>query len=251
MRRAVLTGLAALVVTSLFCAPGVAHADDDDGAWTVGARIGFGHVVTSRPEDEPGRPTLLYGSGYTGPGWRFGGTAAWQAHDFVRLRAGLELARYRTAGYATAGDARRELVFGMTALELPIGVEGGYRIGVVEPFVGLGLGPRIGVSARVDDERDGFETDEAAPSIRVGTSLVGYLAVGARVDAGPVVVPLAMRMTSNLSYPNNTWERLDGWDSIERPGDYLVDNDFTFFFTIGVDAVVGERDDDDDDRWDD
>lgn len=244
MRRSALTGLAlAALAAPLLLAPGSARADDA-GTWTVGGRLGFGHAVTSRPEDDPGKPTLLYGSGFTGPGWRFGGTAAWQAHSFVRLRAGLEIARYRTSGYARAGEARRELVFGLTALELPIGVEGGYRVGVVEPFVGLGFGPRIGLSARVDDERDGFETDEPAPAIRVGTSVVGYLTLGARVDAGPVVVPLAMRMTSNLSYPNNTWERLEGWQSIEQPGDYLVDNDFTFFFTIGVDAVVGARDDD-------
>jgi hypothetical protein len=222
------------LASALLATPLPASANDNT---RVVVDVAGGRAVTSRPEDQPGDITLLYGTAFAGPAFRLG---AGVTHDLaetplaVRMTADVGVVWLSGDGYASVGAATRTLVLSLTALEPLLGLELGLPLKGVEPYVGFSFGPRLGLRARAVETRSGFASSEAAPELRVGAGLLGVLELGATIDAGPVVIPLALRLEHDLAYPSTTAGRLDGGQSPESPGAYRVGFDFVWLTSAGV-----------------
>jgi len=213
--------------------PAIAFADP--GEIGISARVGVGGVITGRPADNPGEPTLLYGSGFSGLGFRIAGGVSLEVVSDLKLRAELGVGRSTQQGFARAENEELELRLGLTTLELPFGVEYGFDLGPLDLFAQAGVGPRFGVAARATEERIGFSAGTPPIEVRLGTSWLVHFEAGGAVELGDVRVPFGVRWAYNLSYPNTTRERFDPYNGLDDPGAYLVENDFVILFTTGVD----------------
>lgn len=215
-------------------------ADPAPPRWWLGLRAHLGSSITGRPEDQPGDPTLLYATGFTGTAWGLGATGAYEFAIPLRIRAELALGRFDVDGYAVANNQRRDLALGWTAIEAIVGLEPVWRLGEnweVNAMAFTGL--RSGVQASAVETRTGFRSGDGAPSIQTNAAWLVGLQAGAAwciaTASGTLRLPLAVRWTYNASYPATTRERLNGFASVESPGRYAVDNDFTIVVQTGFD----------------
>lgn len=215
--------------------PRIETAGDDieESPWNTRVRLHAGMAHTPRADD-PDEPSLLFGTAFNGYALRASTGATRRVLPWLRLAGDAALAFSSTEGFAERDDARRELRLSLTTLDIALGGELYHRLGAVELRSELALGPRFGASARARERRFNIDDDSPAPAIRVGTSLVAHLELGAAVDAGPLRIPFGIRVIRNLTYPGTTAGRLDGDGTVQEPGRYLVETTWQFLVSTGV-----------------
>jgi hypothetical protein len=232
--------IAALAATTALLAGSDARASEPaDSRWSIGASFAAGLALTSRPEDQAGQVTLLYGTGFRGPGFRGVAYGRYRLHEHVLLQLELGAGRYRGNGYASRGEVRRDLDLKHTAVEVAALVH--IPIGVLEAFVGLGIAPRIGVSSSIRDSASEQNPPDRAPLAATtnGFPLVAELGFAPRVQS--LRFPIAFRAGWNVAYPARTVDRLVDWSSFDDRGRYLVEHDFDLLVLIGVDGAFAPR----------
>jgi hypothetical protein len=219
-------------------APAAAAAEETaaDGP-TVGLRLHVGGSLTGRADDRPGDITLLLGTGFTGTSWGAEVVGRWPLHRILTARAGVGLLAASGRGWVETDDTRRELTLSFVALELPLLLEVSHpALPQLELWGAAGLAPRVGVHATATELRTGFREDTNAPAIATNTSLLFLAEAGVATTFGSVRVPLGLRLAWNATYPSTTRQRLPEFATIDAPGPYRVDNDWTVLVTIGVDV---------------
>lgn len=200
----------------------------------IGAQIAAGGATLTAPDDASGEPTLLYGTAFTGPAFRFAATFDYDLVGPLSLGAELALGRSKMRGYAEVEESRRDLSFRLTSCEGLLRLRGQSRSGPVRPYGLVGLGFRASISASAVDEREGFDTDEGAPAIATRTGGLFAMEAGVILRVGPVDVPVGVRAARSLGYAGNTRGRLDGYQSLADPGSFRVDASWSYGVTVGV-----------------
>ncbi|MFT6398450.1 MAG: hypothetical protein ACJAYU_003208 [Bradymonadia bacterium] len=201
---------------------------------SLGAQVAVGGATITAPNDEPGEPTLLFGTSLTGPS--FGGALDLDYRAIPFLSVGAELGVFRSSmeGFAENGATTRTLTLKSTSLEILVRARVEAPLTIVRPFIGVALGGRFGVSAAAVDERTGFSSDEPAPAIATANSFVVAGDLGVIFHAGPVEIPLFFRGARNASYGTTTQDRLEGYQSLSEPGSFVVDANWTYGFRLGA-----------------
>lgn len=196
------------------------------GRLAVGVTGSVGSALTGRPEDIPGDPTLLYGTGFSGSSVRFGPTFSARVLPWMKANTELTLGRTQVSGFAAVDDTRRDVTFSLWSIQLLPMAIATLDLGAVELHGGLGVGIRAGLVATATESRINIEDDASAPAVRTGTVLPAALEAGASVYAGDWQIQAAVRFTYALNYPSSTLGRLDSYQSPRNPGAYWVENDF-------------------------
>lgn len=206
-----------------------AAAQQTDGQG-VRLAVGFtgsvGSALTGRPEDTPGYPTLLYGTGFSGSSVRFGPTFAGHVLPWFSATTELTVGRTQVSGFAAVDDTRRDVTFALWSIQLLPMAVASVDLGAVELHSGVGIGVRTGLVATARESRINIDDAASAPAVRTGTVLPAAAEVGASVSAGDWEVQAAIRFTYALNYPSSTLGRLDAYRSPRDAGAYWVENDF-------------------------
>ena len=234
----------ALTSAALIGLPSAATANPDleHGRVAIDLQVGAGMALTSRTSDAPGSLSLLYGSGYSGLALHGGASVGYELVDSLRIRLGLGMTRATSTGYAELADpaqcpstCRRELRFGVTSFDVPIGVEYLNAGGGADFRLGLGLGLRAPITGSVTDTKEGFVDAAEPPEIRIQPSAYVWLETGVAVHLEQLSIPVLARISYNPSYPGTTAGRLDSQSPTpEEPGAYWVDHEWIFMMLTGV-----------------
>lgn len=227
---------------------GVAEEDDtsqEERAHGVRGVIllGGGWAYTPRTNDPPGAIRLVGGSAFPGYALRFSGGVQLPLPSVFSLQAEAGVQRTATEGYASIeepGDAgpqrfRRELAFELISLDMLGLLRATHALSPsTHLWFGAGVGLRAGVHGRAEERRIGFFDSEPAPRIRLAPALLLPLEAGLGVRAGPVEIPLAIRLHINPGYGSTTAGRLDGDATEANPGRYWVESTYQVLFLSGV-----------------
>lgn len=223
----------------LALSPALAEASEADTRyWTLGAQARAGAAITVQPNDQPGDVTLLYGSGFQGPGFGFAGVARCRLHPAVALQFELGVGSYRLTGWAARDDERRELTLEHVSIELGALVQGSMLLGSIELFAGLGVTPRVGTTADITDTYRGSTPPDAAPVAATAVAFPIAAELGFAWTGNRVRLPVSVRGMWNASYPDRTIDRLSDWRSFDDRGRYAVEHDFDVLAVVGVDLPL-------------
>ncbi len=200
----------------------------------MGGLVGGGYSQMTRPDDQPGDVTFLYGTSFSGGGVILGGTFSAEIALPFAVTVDLLYGFASTTGFANAGNFRREIRLTSHTLRLAA------LAGLDFEFPGIGFEAGVGpelhftVASSADEELLGFTTDDAAmrTTDEVWLYLVGQM--GIVFDAGPVNVPLLLRAGWNPGYPDTTRDRWDGLSSATEPGALRVGSDWYLSGLVGV-----------------
>jgi hypothetical protein len=230
---AVCVALVALAAAPLAAEPG----------WHVGAALAGGVGVTSRPEDGAGELTLLHGTGFQGPAVRLAVVAHRDVAPFATVGAELGYGRYQLNGFATRAGETRELTLTHAGIELLAIARVHVPLDRVRPALGFGLGPRIGLSARLRDSAAGTPGIDPAPrgARDIGFPLLIEAGAAVRVSTGWDLA-LRVRGAWNVAYPATTGDRLSGWSSFDDVGEYRVEHDVDVLVALEVTRALRPRD---------
>ena len=200
----------------------------------VGLNVGVGGATITAPTDELGEPTLLFGSSLTGPAYSVAAELNVLALPFLSVGVELGILHASVRGFAETPVLTRTLTLRFTSAELMARARIEAPLGPVRPFVGFGVGGRFGLSARATEEREGFDSDELAPSLATHSGVLVAGDLGVIIRLGSIDLPLHFRGTRNLSYGTTTRERLVDYESIAEPGDLQVDANWSYGFRVGA-----------------
>ena len=200
----------------------------------VGLNVGVGGATIVAPNDSAGDPTLLFGSSFTGPSYSVATELDLLALPFLSVGAEVGVRHARMRGFAETASQSRTLTLRFTSAELMARARIEAPIPIIRPFVGLGIGGRLGLSASAIEEREGFVSSDTAPSLATHSGLLLAGDLGVVIQAGAIDVPFHFRGTRNVSYGNSTTDRLSGFESVDDPGDLQVDANWTYEFRVGA-----------------
>lgn len=201
----------------------------------VGGLLHFGGAWTARPDDGPGDPTLLFGSAFAGYGQGAALSAGWAFLPRWSFQGEAGLSRWRTEGFARTDVYQRTLTLTQTTLDLHTAGRFRFALAGVPLYAQTGPALRVGLAARSTEIREGFQSEEPAPTVAVRPSMHWAVELGVRPDIGPVRLRFGVRWTENLTYPGTTRGRLVDFGSVQDPGPYRVDHDRSVVFVVGVD----------------
>lgn len=227
----------ALCCAWLACTPSTAWAGGAE--WRAGAFAGLGIAHLDRPDDAPGEVTLLYGSAFMGPTGAVGGRVAVRPVPGLELSLDPSLQLTRLNGYAATSFARRSVDLGAVAVQVPLFVRWAPSPRAdTAPWIGAGVGVRIGAWSAIDDSAAIAAPDDRAPDGATTTSAVLVADVGLRYVAAGYEVPIALRASLNPTYPDNTGARLVDFVDFSAPGRYRVEHRWDVMLVAGIDVEL-------------
>lgn len=206
----------------------------EDGRWTLGGEVSVLGATICAPRDDPGEPTLLAGSAFTGPGVRVGIASDAHVTGLLRLGATFGFAHLRMNGHAERNGMRRDLALGLSALDVGVRARLAGRSGAVRPFGGLGVSGRFGLQATATETRVGFTADEPAPDVKPSAALLLTSELGFSVVRGRFELPIALDVSWNATHGRTTRDRLDGYVNLNLPGTLRVDATWTYGLRVGA-----------------
>lgn len=206
----------------------------------TGATAGVNWNLLTQPDDPAGGYTFLWGSAFTGFGSISGLTltADIARFDDAVLQASVDAlyGYHRAAGYADHGDAGRiDVLLHTHVLRLPMLARLRADSDNMEPTLGVGIEPILGLASSSNVEQRGFEQPVQQVHTTAVTTLAGVAALGLEfdLDDGRTAL-LDTRLAYNPFVGSTTEERFENFESPQRPGYYRVAFDWQLMVTLGV-----------------
>lgn len=226
--------LAGVFITALG-SPGLVQAME----FEAGARVGAGWNLLMQPEDRVGRPTLLHGTAFTGPGFVFGPSARLGLGEVAgarfSLNADLLYGFHRGSGFEEhSGGQRVDVTLSTHVLRLPLMVQMTNEGVTLSPTVGVGVEPIFGLVSGATVVNTNINRPAEPLETTPQTAVAGIVALGLDWKQDRFVVPLDLRVSWNPFVGSTTVERFEGYRSPTNRGAYEVAFDWQIMLTAGI-----------------
>lgn len=246
MRRAGVSLTAGALCAALVAAPSAAAAQEPGASSVrVGARLGGSLNLLSQPTDPAGDATLLYGSGFVGPGFTVGLAAAWSPATTPLGPLDLELdvlyASRQGEGFAEDSSAgqRQTVVLRSQSLLVPLRV--GLRAEVGPLTLRVAAGPQlvVGLGSGAEVTYEGIDAPAPALATASPTHVGASMLAGVSLPLGAVSIPLELRFDWDPMVPGSTQGRFDEVAAADAGAEtYSAAFDYAGVLMLGIDLAI-------------